>query len=800
MLRNYLKVALRTLIKNRAYTTINVIGLAIGISGATLLLTYVKSERTYDKFHINYEHIVRPIVIRTDLEEPRYYASNPMIMAQTLEDELPEVVASTTLSRVIGQFNMNIDGQRFTESEHYITESDVFAVFDFSLEQGDESTALSEPFCAVLTESEAMKLFGTLDVLGKTINNPGVGDFKVTGLMKDPPANSHLQFKLLVSEHYTNNRWQRHKTAWTGINSSSYLVLAPGTDLEVLRSKTLDIIEDRAPEGMLEVMDLEFQAMPDFHFGSNGYERDIAAFRGNNTYMVVFVFLAIFLLIIASVNYMNLATAKALFRAKEIGVRKVVGAVRNQLVAQFLVEAVVVALLALIISVGFTDLIMPYFNDITERSFEFSWYTLPDFSGLLVSITLVVGLLSGIYPALFMTRLKPVTVLKGSKVQSNGFSMRKALVVFQFVLSTVLIIATLVASQQINYISQKNLGFEKENLLVLDINDGRIRPVFESMRHELEQVPGVISVSASSRIPGEWKNIHEAGISHYDDNSRKLDSIATYYMGFDKNMLSTFGFRLKEGSAFTGNNKTDSTKILLNEAAVEALGLTDPVGKTLQLTRRGTAGYQVIGVLENFHFQSLHTAVQPMVVGHWNNPSASIDYFTLRFTGNGLDLIDQVQRVHNEFDQLTVMEYHFLDTELERFYRTESQAGIIFKIGAGLSIIVACLGLLGLASFTVQNRIKELGIRKVLGASEWRIFYLLSSAFAKQVLLAFVIACPIGYYLMSNWLTNFQFRIELGVQAFIIAGFGTLIIALLTVSYRALKAANTNPINSLRSE
>lgn len=802
MLKNYFKIAVRTLWKNRAYAFINIVGLAIGISGATLLLTYVNSERSFDKFHSKSERIVRPIYIQEGNEGERYFSRVPAIYTSTLAQQLPEVESETTLIRLSSQFNASVNNVNFTESNYFITTSNIFSVFDFELLQGDEKTALDEPFSMVVTQSQAIKFFGTEDVMGKTIDAPSYfGTFKVTGVMKDLPQNSHLVIDILLGREFLpNDNASALYDSWLRFSASSYLVLQKNTDLAAFSEKANKVAKENLPSEVATSVNFMFQPLEDIHFHSAFIEGDIAAYKGKESYSIIFVVISIFLMVIAAVNYMNLATSKAVFRAKEIGIRKVVGAIRQQLIAQLLIESFMIAFAALIISVGITDLTMPFFNELTGRVFEFNWRTLSEYLPMLTGITLGIGLLSGIYPAFFMTKFKPTTVLKGENVSGGTFNLRKALVVFQFVLSTVFVISTLVVSNQMHFIQEKDLGFDKENLLVIDINNGSIRPVFKTMRNELEQIPGVQKVAVASRIPGEWKNINEVEVNPFGNDGTVKDSIRSYYMSFDPNMLSTFNMKLKEGDFFSGNDQSDSTKILINETAAKRFGLESPVGTVVQLRGNNVANYTIIGVLEDFNFQSLHTSLSPLVIGAWNNPNAIIDYFILKISGDAKPILEAAGLVHSKFDTQTVMESHFLDNQLEVFYQTEKEANVIFTVGAGLSIFIACLGLFGLASFTVQKRLKELGIRKILGASQWRIFLLLSSSFTKQVLLSFLIATPIAYYIMHNWLQNFEYRIGIGIGVFLLAGLSTFLVALLTVSYRTLKAANSNPVDSLRTE
>ncbi len=802
MFKNYLKIAVRTLWRSKGYAFINVMGLAIAITGATLLLTFVRDETSHDQFHEKSDNIVRIVATQKNLETPRKFASNPGILASTLKSEIPEVENSTTLYRRGGHFNFIIDGVRYAQRRYAIVEPSFFEMFDFELLVGDRNTVVSEPNSIVLSENEAIRYFGRTDVLGEVVQSPGFGEFKVTGVAKNVPANSHIKFELLVSAFFQDDGWRNATTNWSAFGSASYLQLSEGSDLTAVAGKVEALANERMGEPIASIVDFDLQHIHDIHFNSGDIENGLEEQKGDSSYIMIFVSITVFLLLIASVNYMNLATSRAVFRAKEIGIRKVVGAVKRQLVMQFLLESLMITFLSLIISVGLTDLIMPFFNEVTGKQFDFSWTTLGEFLPILGGVALVVGILSGIYPSFFMTRFRTVDVLKGERVGGSSFSLRKVLVIVQFSLAIFMIISTLVVKDQMSFIKEKNLGFNEENLMVIDINNRNVRNEFKTMRAEFAKIPGVQSVGVSTRVPGEWKSINEVQANLLSGEGQVRDSLVVFYMGFDEGMLETFDFELADGEYFSGNDQTDMTKILLNEAAVKAFGFgNEALGKTVQLTSRGRSlSVQVIGVIEDFNFQSLHSKVEPMIIGNWNNPAGSIDYFTLKVNGNMSDVIEAATLVHNQFDQATAMEYHFLESQLELFYQTERQASIIFQVGSGLSVFVACLGLFGLATFTVEKRVKEMGIRKVLGATQWNLFYLLSSTFTKQVFISFLLACPFAYWIMTNWLKDFEYQVGIGVSAFIIAGVATVVIALVTVSYRSLKAANSNPVTSLRNE
>ena len=457
--------------------------------------------------------------------------------------------------------------------------------------------------------------------------------------------------------------------------------------------------------------------------------------------------------------------------------------------------------LSFVLSVGLIDLLLPYFNSITGKEFLFNSGTLGSILTLLLFITLAVGLLSGSYPALLMSRLRPASILKGEMHTSKGgLVLRKVLVITQFTLSIILIVATIVASNQMNYLQSQSLGFEKDQLMIVDINSGNVRERFETMKHEFTKSPYIHKVAVSSRVPGEWKTLREVYARAM--NSSSLDSIQSYYIGFDKEMLGTYEMELLDGENFTGKVLFDSLTVLINEKAAKLLHLTEPIGQLVNVSYGRRKGqFRVVGVVKDFNFQSLHNEIGPMIIGFRTNQFQSIDYFTLKIDGAHIkEVLAHATSVHNAFDANTPIEYHFLDDQWERFYTEDKRAGDIFTIGAGITIFIACLGLFGLASFIVQKRSKEIGVRKVLGASLLDIFVLLSRTFAFQVLVAFAIAAPISWYLMSRWLNNFAFRFDLGMSEFIIAGAGTLLIALASVSYRVINAGLLNPANTLKDE
>lgn len=800
MIKNYLLTALRTLSRNKGYALINVLGLITGISFSCMLYLYVSHELSYDKFHPRSDRMAR--VITVDQRDPanvqRYGVTVPA-MGPELLNNYPEVVAMVRLYRVLGQVVFEIDGQNFQERNWYSTDSNFFEVFDFEFLHGDKATALGQPHSLVLTESMAKKYFGDRNPVGEVIEKTSFGPVKITGVIRDQPDNSHLKFDLLFSAISTDERWKNYLNSWEQFNAHTYLVLDDKTAIRKLMSKLPALAENKFArfDGGVTV---DVQPLEDIYLGSSGIQEGAESEKGQMSYIYIFSSMAILLLLIASMNYVNLATSKAMARSREVGVRKVVGARRGQLMAQFLAESFIITFLSALLAVFVMDLAFPYFNQITGKQFDVTFESLRSYVFPLAAIALIIGLVSGSYPAFYLAQMKPVSSLRGREEGARTTGLRKVLVVFQFVITIVMIVSTLVTARQLDFVGAKDLGFNKERLVVIDINNGDVRSQFRTVKNEYLSLAGVEQVAVSSRVPGEWKDIAELYVSSTESPATVPDSIKTYFMGFDEDMLSTYRLNLLQGRYFSPD-VNDSTSILLNESAVTALGLTTPIGATVRL-KEGNDVHQatVIGVIRDFNFQSLHQKVAPIIIGAWNNPFQSIDYFTLKISGDTEKVIREVTRIHEKFDQRTPIEYHFLEEQLNTFYVAEQRAGMIFRMAGVLSVVVACLGLLGLATYNIQRRTKELGIRKILGASGSNLFLLLSSSLVKQVTIAFFIATPLAWYLMKEWLEAFEYRISLHAGIFLVAGVVALVIALATVAYRTLKAVRVNPVDTLRQE
>jgi putative ABC transport system permease protein len=802
MIRNYFKIALRSLIRNKTFTFINVFGLVLGISFSTMLYTYVSNELSYDSFHQKSDRTYRVLTI--DKLVPgnvRTYGLTVSPFGPELVNSFPEVEEMTRLHRFSGQVIVEIGETRYNERNWFTTtDHNFFNVFDFDFVEGDKSTALSQPFSVVLPESMAKKYFGEESALGKTMNLQEIGVVKVTGVIKDFRENSHLTFDLLFSNILTDQDWIDYLSDWQDFGAFTYVVLRDGKSIHDVEAKMPAFMKQHwGPDA--EVQATAFQPIQDIYLHSAEIQNGLEQEQGQLSYVYIFSSMAIFLLVIAAINYINLTTSKAASRSKEIGIRKVAGAVKTQLVFQFLTEAFIMTLVSMLLSMVMMDLCFPFFNSITGKHFDLSLATIREFMPALFLITLIIGVIAGSYPAFYLSKLKPVATLKGQSVfTTNKFNLRTSLVVFQFTITIVLIVSTLVIGNQINFIQTKDIGFDKDQLMIIDINSGAVRNQFQAMKNEFSKLAGVKHVAVSSRVPGEWKNIRQVYVKNANEDNAN-DSLQTYFMGFDEDMLKTYDLQLEGGDFFTGNDKADSLNVVINASAADAMNLKNPIGAVLRInTRRGMWNVNVVGVLKDFNFQSLHQKIAPIIMGYRNNPIQSIDYFSLKVSGDTQALIEGATKVHEKFDPETPIEYHFLSEQLNNFYMSEKKAGMIFQMAGALSVLVACLGLLGLANYHVERKTKELGLRKILGAGSLNLFLMVSLSFTRQVALAFVLACPVAWYVMREWLSAFEYRIPLGAGVFILAGALVLLLALLTVSYQSVKAAMFNPIDSLRTE
>ncbi|KAA0227551.1 ABC transporter permease [candidate division KSB1 bacterium] len=803
MFKNYLKIALRHLKKNAVYSSINIVGLAAGMACCILITLYVLHELSYDKFHQNAERIFR-VQLDLDLNGVLYKEpSIPFPAAVAFARDFPEVEKAMRFYRNDDFPLLEIDDRKFIEERFFFTDPAVFEMFDFPLIKGDEKTAFSEPNSVVLSEDMARKYFGEADPLGQTLRYQRQFDLKITGVMKNVPNNAHFKFDFLAPLQFQLNLWEsqagpsgRHNQwFWTG--AWTYLLLPEARAAQSLKEKFPAFVTKYFPDRIKGGLTLSLQPLTSIHLHSR-LDNEIQP-NGHVLYVYIFSAIALLILVIACINFVNLSTAQSGTRAKEVGVRKVVGAEKSQLVGQMLGESIIAGLAAVLLAVVIVELLMPAFNRLTERLLEFS--LLGNWTGLLLilSLALLVGVLSGLYPAFFLSRFNPVSIFKRTVAVSGGNeTFRKVLVVAQFAISIVLIIGLGVVHRQLRFLQEKELGFNKEQVLFVKARPA-VNAKFETFRNELLKDPGILNVAGTSNIPGQgafgYRFVPEGG---------SIDKPAMLpLLLIDYDFLETAGIKIKQGRGMARTSPSDQAEaFLLNEKAAASLGWKDDaVGKKMQLfapgkNEIGKSGY-IVGVIQDYHFESLHHEIKPLVLTYAGWP----DYYAVKIgPGNFAERLATLESTWKTFSPDWPLEYSFLDRKLEQLYGGEQKLSQVINYFTIIAVILACLGLFGLSSFAAERRTKEIGIRKVLGATITSVAALLSKDFVKLVLFANFIAWPIAWYAMNRWLRDFAYRIEIGWWVFTLAGGIALLIALLTVSTQAIKAALANPVEALRYE
>lgn len=815
MFQNNFKIAWRNLTRQKLYSLLNVLGLGFGIACFLFIALYAIDEITYDQFHQKADQTYRVIQHRESPDEgEQQFSAVSLNVALAAREEIPTVENSARMLMFGRYVARNPENQRAFYQPFFTVENSFLEMFDFPLIAGDRKTALKEPNSIVLTETFAKKLFPSEDPMGKTLESDRGMDFKVTGLMEDPPVNSHLQFESLISHLTLESQpwWDAETEAdWASQNWVTYLRLQEGADPKQVGAQLTAFAETRAQESRPFEGSLYLQPLSDIHFGSEGFQRGQNVNPSTYTFLYIFCLIGLFILGIACINYINLATARSSSYSLEVGIRKVVGADLKQLFNRFMSESVVLTSLAFLLALGLVQIGMPWFNEFTDKALtlnpiESNW-TIP----LLLGAIALVSFAAGSYPSLYLARFRPSAILKGKNQGDKGqYSfLRRGLVVVQFSLSILMIIGTLVAWQQMDFIQNQDLGFDKDQHIVVDINSGKVRNGFETIRNGYAQLPDVQSVAVSSRVPGEWKNILQAEVRAPGKFEER--GVTPWFIGGDEQFLETFGINLTNGRNFDKIRLADSAAVILNQEAAKVLGITEANEQEVLLVSRinnGTARVfeepfraKVIGITEDFNFQSLYQPVGPLVIAHSNNPIQSIDYFTARISGQNVQrTIAQMTDILKAVDPDHLFEYHFLNEQISTFYEADALRSRLFSIAALCAIFIACLGLFGLAAFTAERRTKEIGIRKVLGASTTGIVRMLSKDFLTLVLVALLIASPLAYYFMERWLADFAYRINIQWWIFALAGIMAIGIAFLTVSFQSVKAALANPIESLRDE
>lgn len=794
MLKNYWKITIRNLLKNKVYALINILGLAIGLAGFIIISTYIKNELSFDRFHKNANRIYRPVEIQHHPGVGTQHVAVTMgPLAPALANDFPEILSAARI-RPHGNFLLSYGDKRFYE-EAAAADPAIFEIFTIPFSSGDPATALAAPNSMVLTRTLAEKYFGDANPLGEMISY-GPYECQVTGVIDDYPENSHLHFEMLLSFSTIENEYS-WLNSWHSNSMATYILLREGASAQALEAKFPEFLNKYIEEEKL-TFELYLQPLLDVHLRSDHIIYQTYNYhRGDIQSVYIFSLIALFILLIACINYMNLATARSLGRAREVGVKKVVGARPIQLIRQFLVESILLAFLALLASQLLMELAQPLMTQLTGKPVALIFS--PQLLLLMVLVTLLAGLFAGCYPAFFIAAFKPVEVLKGAfKSTAAGISLRQALVVFQFVIATVLLAGMGVINAQMDFIRSKDLGFKRDALVTLDVNGyAEVQRGMEAFRNDLLANSTVEGVTTSrGLIVNGLSNGHIETV----DNAGAAISSSMYRLEVGLEYLSVYGINLLAGRDFDPAIPTDTAEaFIVNRAAVEMLGWGDPAQAIGKPFKRGNMSGRVIGVARDFHFASLHKPVEPVSISLTSPRRFS--RITLRIRSERLaETLTFIRQTWQTHFPEALYQLNFMNDRLNQQYRQEQQFRDIFQMFVVISLIIAGLGLFGLASYAVTQRVKEIGIRKVLGAPVSRIILLVSRDFLKLVILACIIACPLAYWIMNRWLQDFAYRAEIGPGVFLLAAAAAIVVAALTISYQSIRAALADPVKALRSE
>jgi len=810
MLKNYLKMAVRNLFKQTFFSMVNIAGLAVGICCCLLILLYVQHEMSYDAYHTHANRIYR---LALDLKwsgDEHHIAGVAAVTAEAVVNDYPEVEDAVRIyleDRT--RYRLSDGDQTFLESHIAYTDASFFHVFSIPLIAGDPKTALAEPNSLVMSEEMAYKYFGEDDPLGRTLTMDNTTDYKVTGVFKEIPSNTHFHFDFfgsLTSLEDSRAPWWLHN-----ITFRTYLLLHENADPRELEKKLPEMVRKYVAPPLEQSFSKSWEEITQMGMGVRYFLQPLKSIHlhsdlqyelepnGDIKYVIIFSSIAFFILLIACINFMNLSTARSTRRAREVGVRKAVGSLRWQLIFQFLAEALFLSFLALVLALILTSLALPYFNDLAQRDISLSQLLQGMFPLYLLGFVVAAGVVSGSYPAFFLSSYRPVDVFKGQSAPgAKSRWLRNGLVVFQFFVSTVLIIGTLVVSRQMHFVQNRKLGFEKDQVLV--IHDTYVLGAqIESFKQALLQNPRISSATITGFLPVDSDRMMDVNNPEgiYREKGTPME---TWPVDFD--YVKTMGMEIVAGRDFSRAFSTDSSAIIVNEAAVRQFGWEHPIGKKIGDWRmmddqRVLVDFPVIGVVKDFHYESLRNYIGPLRFFIGRSP----DLLSLRMHAEDISqTINWIREQWAVFVPGEPFDFSFMDDRFDTMYRSEQRFGDIFAVFSVLAVSIGCLGLLGLAAFTAERKIKEIGIRKVLGASVSGIVILLSRTFIKWVLIANVAGWPVAYFIMRRWLQGFAYRTDMTPLTFILSGALTFGIAFLTVSYQAIRAARTNPVQSLKYE
>lgn len=811
MLANYFKIAFRNLWRQRGYAALNIIGLAVGMACCLLMILYVQHELSFDRFHVNADHIYRLNLSAKMGEMDEVVGGTPPPLGERLRQDFPEVERATRifpLRSTLVQYENNI----FNEPNVLATDEYFLQMFSFKLLEGSSNLALKDPKTAVITKSTAEKYFGTASAIGKTLLlGNEKREFKVIGVVENPPSNAHFSFGILtsLSSYYVVTNvfdW-----SWVWCQLVTYVQLREGASATALEAKFPQMVEKYAPaaferigQSFAEVKkqgghwDFSLLPLTAIHLHSDRVENPLGE-TGSIVYVYMFSAVAVLIIVLACINFMNLATARAARRSKEVGIRKSLGVSRKYLVAQFLAESLLASVLSAVCALCLIELFLQPFNTLSGKALRLDFMGNPLLTVSILALTVLVGFAAGLYPALYLSSVKPVDVLAGKlRLGVRSAGLRNGLVVFQFATSVMLIASTILVYSQMDFVRTMNVGFDRENVIVIG-NANRLGQKAESFKQSLLAQSSIAKVSYSTTIPGRG-----SFVDFYKPEAAPLKDLTLSSYLADEDLVPTLGMKIIKGSNFSKENLADcQSGVLLNEEAAKKIGWSDPIGQYITYPGGNNSKFKVIGILKDFNSESLRTAIAPFAVFHEASKTYSIrsSCVVVRVrAGQTRAAVEILERQWKQFTGDSALDYTFLDEDFDRQYRSEQRLGQVLGVFTAIAIVIACLGLFGLAAYIAEQRTKEIGIRKVLGASVGSIIGLLSRDFLKLVAIAIVVAVPLAWYGMNRWLQDFAYRVNITAWMFLLAGGLALVIAFATVAGQAWRAARANPVNALRSE
>lgn len=787
MFNNFFKTAFRTLFKNKTSSFINVAGLTIGLSVVIIIAVFINHELSYDTFHENSDRIYR--VISGNANDKDSYAGTPEPLGPFLQSNIPDIASYTRLHKT--EIVVEYKNKKFSEKEFFLADPSFFEIFSFPLVKGNTREALKAPNSIVITEKAANKYFGSENPVGKVLSVDGEFDFTVTGVAKEAPENSHFHFELIVPFERINDLERfNYLESWGNWNYYTYILTPPNADIAQLKSKVDDLFRTKMSNNRNVPDDLTYQPVKEIHFQFNRFNIE-PAFDDN--YLTVFFAAAITVLLIACINFINLSTARSMKRAKEVGLRKTLGADYRGLIKQFLLESILISIISGILSVIIVELILPVVNTISGKHYAIDFTNINSYL-FFFGIVLFTGILAGTYPAVIMSSFNPVKALKGKINQNSKSSFRNALVVFQFTVSIILIICTIIISRQINFIQTKNLGFAKEQIINIPLTSSDLIMKSQTIKEEFLKNKYVINASVNSYQPSNF-NQFWGGIK-WEGMPAKEDFNSMWIINADRDFIKTYQIEMLEGEDYTANFKTSGERVfILNKSALKLLNWQSAAGK--QIIYWGSSKGKIAGVTKDFHFRSLHNSVEPCAIVI-NDKGTQISVRTK--AADISSCLESLKKTWESFGSNLPFDFYFLDDDFAKLYQSETRIATVLDNFAIVAVFIACIGLFGLTTFMAERRKKEFGIRKVLGASSTWLLKDFSFKYTKWVIAANVIAWPVAYFFMSKWLEDFAYRIEISWWVFVLSGGIALVIALLTVSFQAVKAAVANPVEALRYE